>query len=353
MNALVPLPDRIPVNVVAPEPPCATVTAAALVRIVALEFGSVNVLSVVAGPVKSMNPLFVPPFAPGKMPVTPVVRGKPVALVSTPLDGVPSAGVTSVGDVANTTAPVPVSPVTAAAKFAVDGVARNVATPVPNPLTPVAMGRPVALVSVAADGVPRFGVTSVGELAKTKEPVPVSSVTAAAAFALDGVARKVATPVPKPLTPVEIGRPVAFVSVPLAGVPRMGAISVGPLFNTTVEPVPVVVAALIAVPLPAKTGELTDVVRVIAGVLVAVATVPANPLAVTTDTLETVPDPAAKYVARSSTVICQTAVERETPILSVPANVGCAAAPNAANMAAIISIFFIVVFVFCLVFIEA
>ena len=33
----------------------------------------------------------VPPFRTGKVPVTPVVKGKPVALVSVPLDGVPNA----------------------------------------------------------------------------------------------------------------------------------------------------------------------------------------------------------------------------------------------------------------------
>src|ERR1700731_3780655 len=42
------------------------------------------------------------------MPVTPDVSGKPVAFVSRPLAGVPSAGVTSVGEVARTTFPVPV-----------------------------------------------------------------------------------------------------------------------------------------------------------------------------------------------------------------------------------------------------
>ena len=347
------MPKTTPESVLAPVPPCATVTSALSVKTVADAFGNVNVLNDVVGPVTAKNPLLVPPFAPGKIPVTPVVRGSPVTFVIVPLAGVPSMGVTSEGDVANTTAPVPVSPVTAAAKLAVDGVARNVATPVPNPLTPVAMGRPVALVSVAADGVPRFGVTSVGDVAKTNEPVPVSSVTAVIRFALDGVASQAAIPVPNPLTPVEIGRPVAFVSVPLAGVPRTGAISVGPLFSTTVEPVPVVVAALMAKPLPASTGLFMLVVRVIAGVDVAVATVPAKPLAVTTDTLETVPAPALKYVAKSSISICHTFVVFETPILSVPLNDGCAIAPNAANMAAIISIFFIVVFVFCLVFIEA
>jgi len=52
---------------------------------------------------------FVPPFAIGKTPVTPVVKGNPVRLVATPLDGVPIAGVTSVGDVALTGAPDPVA----------------------------------------------------------------------------------------------------------------------------------------------------------------------------------------------------------------------------------------------------
>jgi hypothetical protein len=63
--------------------------------------------------------------------------GKPVALVSTTEDGVPKAGVTSVGLVANTSAPLPVSLVTAAAKLAELGVPKNVATPVPKAVRPV------------------------------------------------------------------------------------------------------------------------------------------------------------------------------------------------------------------------
>jgi len=105
----------------------------------------------------------------------------------------------NVGDVANTSGPEPVSSVTADLRLALDGVARNVAMPEPSPLTPVLIGRPVALVSVAADGVPRLGVTSVGLVANTSEPLPVSSVTAAARLELDGVASHVATPVPRPL----------------------------------------------------------------------------------------------------------------------------------------------------------
>ncbi len=51
----------------------------------------------------------VPPFPTGSVPVTPVVKGRPVALVSTAADGVPRFGVVKTGDVANaTTVPVPV-----------------------------------------------------------------------------------------------------------------------------------------------------------------------------------------------------------------------------------------------------
>jgi hypothetical protein len=39
----------------------------------------------------------VPPLATGSVPVTPVVSGRPVQLVNTPLEGVPNAGVTRVG----------------------------------------------------------------------------------------------------------------------------------------------------------------------------------------------------------------------------------------------------------------
>jgi hypothetical protein len=100
----------------------------------------------------------------------------------------PNTGVTRVGLVASTTEPVPVSSVRAAARFALDGVPRNVATPVPSavipvpplatgrvPVTPVVKGKPVAFVSTPDAGVPSTGVTKVGDVANTKEPVPVSS----------------------------------------------------------------------------------------------------------------------------------------------------------------------------------
>ena len=51
----------------------------------------------------------VPPLATGRIPVTPVVSGRPVALVSTTAVGVPRFGAESVGDVARTGEPVPVA----------------------------------------------------------------------------------------------------------------------------------------------------------------------------------------------------------------------------------------------------
>ena len=65
-----------------------------------------------------------------------------------------------------------------------------------------------------------MGEAIVGDVPNTKAPEPVSSVMAVAKLELEGVARNVATPVPKPETPVDIGSPVAFVSVAEAGVPN-------------------------------------------------------------------------------------------------------------------------------------
>ena len=79
----------------------------------------------------------VPPLATGRVPVTPVVKGRPVALVITPDAGVPNAGVIKVGDVANTNAPEPVSSLTAVARFALEGVPNQVATPAPKEVIPV------------------------------------------------------------------------------------------------------------------------------------------------------------------------------------------------------------------------
>ena len=132
-----------------------------------------------------------------------------VQLDRVPDAGVPRIGVTKVGLVANTFAPVPVSSVNAAARFALDGVAKNVATFAAKPETPVAIGKPVQLVNVPEVGVPKIGVTNtilvdvqaemlplvtvpkigvtkVGLVLNTNSPVPVSSVIAARRFALVG-----------------------------------------------------------------------------------------------------------------------------------------------------------------------
>ena len=147
-------------------------------------------------------------------------------------------GVVRDGDIANTLAPVPVSSVSAAARLAEDGVAKNVATFAAKPDTPVEIGRPVQLVNVPEVGVPNNGVVRVGDVANTKRPVPVSSVTAVAKLAEDGVAKNVATLAAKPETPVEIGRPVQLVNVPEVGVPNNGVVRVGEVANTK-SPLPV------------------------------------------------------------------------------------------------------------------
>lgn len=126
----------------------------------------------------------------------------PVMFVPTKAEGVPSAGVTSVGLVANTLAPVPVSSVSAAAKLAEEGVAKNAATFKPSPETPVLIGKPVPLVSVTDCGVPKIGVTRVGLLDNTTAIVPVEDVT--------------------PVPPLATGRvPLTCVAKPI--LPQLGA----------------------------------------------------------------------------------------------------------------------------------
>jgi len=80
---------------------------------------------------------------------------------------------------------------------------------------------PVRLVTVPLDGVPRTPPFTKGAPA---EPTLT--------------ARAVATPVPRPDTPVLIGSPVALVKVALVGVPRIGVTRVGDVANTA-DPVPV------------------------------------------------------------------------------------------------------------------
>lgn len=118
---------------------------------------------------------------------------------------------------------LPVVPVTSPVNEMVRPVVKVAALPV---VFWFSVGK-VQFVNVPEAGVPKAGVTSVGLLANTKAPEPVSSETADAKLAEEGVAKNVATPEPRPDTPVAIGRPVAFVNVPDAGVPKAGVTIVG------------------------------------------------------------------------------------------------------------------------------
>ena len=70
----------------------------------------------------------VPPFKTGRVPVTPVVKGSPVAFVNTAAEGVPRAGVVKVGLALNTTLPVPVLVVTPVPPDRTGNAFKNVAS---------------------------------------------------------------------------------------------------------------------------------------------------------------------------------------------------------------------------------
>lgn len=76
-------------------------------------------------------------------------------LVPTRVVGIPRFGVVKTGLVANTNKPVPVSSLIAVARFALVGCARKVAIPPHRPLIPLETGRPVQLVRVPDEGVPK------------------------------------------------------------------------------------------------------------------------------------------------------------------------------------------------------
>ena len=124
----------------------------------------------------------------------------PVQLVKTPLVGVPSKGVASVGDVANTSDPVPVSSVTAASRFALEGVARKVETPVPKPVTP----------PTATDGVAHAASVVLDAVRTCPEVGAVAADTATVVVAVF-----------KPLLTPAVTANVAFPAVSPAAVPVM------------------------------------------------------------------------------------------------------------------------------------
>jgi hypothetical protein len=111
-------------------------------------------------------------------------------------------------------------------RFAVDGI---VPTDLVVPLKAtlgilVKMGYPEQYCKLPLPGVPKTGeinvaLVRVGLVANTADPLPVSSVSAAARFALDGVVRNVVTPVPVPVTPLRgtLAATVALPTVTVAG----------------------------------------------------------------------------------------------------------------------------------------
>lgn len=132
------------------------------------------------------------------------------------------------------------------------------------PVTPVDNGKPVALVNVNVVGVPRLGVTKVGEVANTLLPDPVfvtlttfllaSSASAVLAVkpekvVVDDAERVVKAPVvgvvapTVPLILIE-AVPVRFVTVPELGVPR------APPFTTKAPAVPVLTPNAAVTPVP-------------------------------------------------------------------------------------------------------
>ena len=134
-------------------------------------------------------------------------------------------GVVSAGEVEKTRLPaVPVSLVKAVARLAELGVARNSATLVPSPLTPVDIGRPVHEVSVPEVGVPRMGVTSVGLVASAFAPEPVEVVTPVPPDKTASVAESPAA-VPEVFW-LSVGK-VQFAKFPDVGVPSIGVTKVG------------------------------------------------------------------------------------------------------------------------------
>lgn len=120
-----------------------------------------------------------------------------VPVLKSPDVGVPKTGVTKLGLIDNTTEPVPVLVVTPVPPLATGNV----------PVTPVVKGKPVKLVAVPLAGVPRMGLTSVGLLDSTTLPEPVLVVTPVPPLATAKVPAKVIVPAAV-MGPPEVVRPV-------------------------------------------------------------------------------------------------------------------------------------------------
>ena len=173
--------------------------------------GKVNVVVLVVVNVVEKAPLVANVLPSAKVKVALEAGAVIATLLTLVAVATPNTGVTNVGVLANTKAPVPVSSVMALAKLALLGVPKNVATPVPNPLIPVLTGSPVALVNVTEVGVPNTGVTNGGLVANTKAPLPVSSLITPFNSKLVVEAKSLNLLVVSAAVPVAAGNVIVFV----------------------------------------------------------------------------------------------------------------------------------------------
>ena len=119
-------------------------------------------------------------MATGSVPVTPVVSGKPVALVKVADAGVPRAGVTSVGDVDRTTFPEPVEVVTPVPPLATAKVPASVMVPaevmgppdVVKPVVPPETATEVTVPLTVEAKVPPLKLSPVPTVTLLKPPEP-------------------------------------------------------------------------------------------------------------------------------------------------------------------------------------
>jgi hypothetical protein len=176
-----------------------------------------------------------------------LIEAVPVKLVTTPLVGVPSNGVTNVGLVANTAEPVPVSLVSAVSNCREVNDPSEAALPtevtMPVKLALVvtleavkAVAVPVMFVPTKAEGVPRAGVTRVGLFDKTTATVPVDDVTPVPPFATGNVPVTSVVSTTGLLETLTKSEPFQATK---ARVPEMTVTPVvGPAPRITMEPVP-------------------------------------------------------------------------------------------------------------------
>ena len=204
----------------------------------------------------------------------------------------PKVGVTKVGEVAKTAEPVPVSSVTAPDKFAEVNDPKEVAfpdeitIPVKSALVvtfpavkPEAV--PVIFVPTSADGVPKAGVTKVGEVAKTAEPVPVSSVTAADKFAEVNDPKEVAFPdeVTIPVKSAFVVFALSTYSVVAKAVVLSPTVCVTPIVPVGKDGVPVKVGESDKTTLPVPVEAVTPVPPLATGNIPVTPDVSGNPSA--------------------------------------------------------------------------